>query len=165
MKIPLTINGEKTVLDAEPAENLQTTLRRLNLFSIKLGCSKGICGNCMVLLDGKPVPSCTLPVGILRDCSITTLEYFSKADPLYTDILNGFRQAGIHLCGYCNAGKIFTAYRIISQSYLADDDEILDAIRNLNPCCTDRDSLIHGIKLAYSIKLNREGKSNNGKKL
>ena len=165
MKIPLTINGEKKVLDAEPAENLQTTLRRLNLFSIKLGCTKGICGNCMILLDGKPVPSCTLPVGILRDCSIVTLEYFSKADPLYNDILNGFRQAGIHLCGYCNAGKIFTAYRIISQSYLADYDEILDAIRNLTPCCTDRDSLIHGIKLAYSIKLNREGKSNNGKKL
>ena len=163
MKIPVTLNGERTVLDAEPAERLQTTLRRLNLFSIKLGCSKGICGNCMVLLDGEPVPSCTLPVGILRDCSIVTLEYFSKSDPIYNDIINGFRQAGIHLCSYCNAGKILSAYRVLIEPVIPDDEEILDAVRTLNPCCTDRDTLIHGIKLAYSIKQNREGKHSNGK--
>ncbi|MBO4320598.1 MAG: 2Fe-2S iron-sulfur cluster binding domain-containing protein [Treponema sp.] len=162
MKIPVTLNGDRTVLDAEPAERLQTTLRRLNLFSIKLGCSKGICGNCMVLLDGEPVPSCTLPVGILRDCSIVTLEYFSKSEPIYNDIINGFRQAGIHLCGYCNAGKILSAYRVLTEPVIPDDEEILDAVRALNPCCTDRDSLIHGIKLAYAIKQNREGKHSNG---
>ena len=165
MKIPLTLNGERTILDAEPAENLQTTLRRLNLYSIKLGCTEGLCGNCMVLLDGDPVPSCTLPVGILRDCSIVTLEYFSKAEPIYNDIISGFKQAGIHLCGYCNAGKIFSAYRVLTEPTMPEDEDILDVVRNLNPCCTDRDTLIHGIKLAYLIKQNREGKSNNGKKL
>ena len=102
MKIPIILNGEKTIIDANGDEKLLSVLRNLNLFSAKNGCEEGKCGYCTVLLDDKPVNSCLIPIGIIRDCSIVTLEFFKKTKD-YEDIMKGFSQAGINLCGYCNA--------------------------------------------------------------
>ena len=104
MKIPLTLNGKKIILTSEPTDSLMHILRKEQFYSVKCGCEKGICGNCLVLMDGNPVPSCKIPMGIIRDSNIVTLEYL-KTDPLYQDIMSGFSQAGIHMCGYCNAGN------------------------------------------------------------
>lgn len=163
MKIPLTLNDKKVVLSAEPTDTLLYILRREQLYSVKCGCEKGICGNCMVLLDGEPVPSCKIPMGIIRDCSIVTLEHF-KTTPLYQDIMTGFNQAGIHMCGYCNSGKIFTAYSILTKYYKPTLKQIQNAIKNLDSCCTDFSSLNNGILYAVAAKHEREGKKVNAKK-
>ncbi|MCH5290806.1 MAG: 2Fe-2S iron-sulfur cluster binding domain-containing protein [Treponema sp.] len=163
MKIPLTLNGKRTVLDADPSEPLSTVLRNEALFSVKCGCTKGFCGNCMVLLDGAPVSSCILPAGMVREATVTTLEYF-KNDPLYTDIMNGFSKAGIQMCGYCNAGKIFTAYRALSSPYRPDVRRLSEAVEPLSCCCTDRDTLVNGILYAMAAKQAREGRKGNVKK-
>lgn len=164
MKIPVTLNNTKTVFDAEPSESLLSVLRNEHIFSVKYGCSKGRCGNCMILLNDNPVPSCTLPVGTVRDSTIVTLEYF-KTYPEYTAITTGFSQAGIHLCGYCNAGKIFTAYALIKKMTKLEVKSIYAAIKDLNCCCTDNESLINGILNAFAIKFKTaEGKNVNGKK-
>ncbi|MCQ2249347.1 MAG: 2Fe-2S iron-sulfur cluster-binding protein [Treponema sp.] len=163
MKIPLTLNNKKTVFTAETTDTLLSVLRRLNLYSVKCGCEKGICGNCMILLDGEPVPSCTIPAGIIRDRKIMTLEYF-KTDPCYQDIVQGFNQAGIHMCGYCNAGKILTTYSILKKYYRPSLEEIHSAIKDLDCCCTDYATLTNGILYAVAAKHTREGKKQNGKK-
>ena len=121
MKIPVNLNEEQTVLDAIPSEPLLNVLRRMGIFSVKCGCQDGFCGNCMVLLNGKPVPSCQIPCGIVRDNKVITLEFFTNPkkkeavlneDPkakkpsspkstafteddflLYKDILSGFSEA------------------------------------------------------------------------
>lgn len=162
MKIPLTLNDKKIVLEAEPDEKLINILRREKLFSVKHGCAKGFCGACTVLLDGKPVPSCIIPVGIIRDGSIVTLEHF-KTDPLYNDIMTGFKKAGIHLCGYCDAGKIFCAYEVLINYYRPDQNQLYSAINTYDCCCTDRDQLANGILYAVAVKHEREGKNKNAK--
>ncbi len=163
MKIPLTLNNKKIVLSAEPTEPLLSVLRKEKLYSVKCGCNKGICGNCMILLDDTSVASCLIPVGIVRDCNVVTLEYF-QTTVFYQDIVTGFNQAGISLCGYCNAGKIFTAYTILKKYYRPTLEQIYDAIKDLNPCCIDFATLTNGILYAVAAKHTREGKSSNAKK-
>ena len=159
MKIPFILNGTKTVIEASPSDKLSSVLRNMNLISVKCGCLKGICGNCMILLDDEPVPSCTIPAGIIRDRKIETLEHF-KTSVFFQDILTGFKMAGIHLCGYCDAGKIFTAYKLIKDFYRPEQTAVFKAIEGLNLCCTDRDTLANGIYYAVSAKHSREGKHN-----
>lgn len=149
MKIPFTLNDEKIVIESNPDTPLMEILREMNCLSVKLGCSKGFCGSCTVLLDGKPVASCKIPVAIIRNCSITTLEYFSKSD-VYKLIMGAFKKAGINLCGYCNAGKIFSTYQIINQHRKLTRQEISDMVNQLSPCCTDTDTLVNGV--IYAIK-------------
>lgn len=163
MKIPVTINGKKTILDADPSEKLITVLRRQNLYSVKCGCMEGHCGNCMILLNDEPVSSCKIPAGITRDTEIITMEYF-KTLPIYKDIIIGFNKASIHLCGYCTSGKIFTAYGIIKKYYHPEIDQIKQAIKGLDYCCVDKETFINGILYSIAEKHSREGKPNNAAK-
>ena len=149
MKIPVFLNGERTILDAEPEEPLLAVLRRHKLFTVKKGCGKGRCGFCSVLLDAKPVPSCILPVGIVRDSTIVTLEHFSKSEP-YRDIMQGFEQAGMHLCGYCNAAKIFGVYDLIERTYRPSTDDLNAIADGLTCSCTDRATFMNGILYAVA---------------
>ena len=55
MKIPVTINGKKIILDENPDEKLLFVLRKQKLISVKIGCEAGKCGFCTVLLNDKPV--------------------------------------------------------------------------------------------------------------
>ncbi len=163
MKIPVILNGKPTELEAAPGELLISVLRRLKLYSVKNGCMEGHCGNCMVLLNDNPVSSCKLPVGIIRNAEIITLEYF-KSMPEYKDITAGFNQAGLHLCGYCSSGKIFTAYSILKRYYRPEIKQIYSEIKGLDLCCIDRDTFINGILYAVAAKHNREDKEFNAKK-
>ncbi len=163
MKIPVILNEKKIVLDAEPEESLLTVLRREKIYSPKCGCQEGHCGNCMILLDSAPVNSCLIPVGAVRDSKIITLEYF-KTFPEYQDIITGFSQAHIHLCGYCNAGKIFTAYSVLRKHFRPEKEQLAETIHGLSVCCTDKDTLSNGILYAIAAKHQREGKKANAKK-
>ncbi len=163
MKVRTNLNGEEIVLEAEPLDSVMTVLRRQKCYSVKCGCSKGICGNCMILLDGKAVPSCQIPFCMIRERSIETLEHFKK-NPIYQYIMAGFNQVGIQLCGYCDAGKIFTAYEYLKNNTSPEKHLLSMAIESLDCCCTDQDSLARGIQAALSIKIINEGKHANGKK-
>ena len=112
MNFTITLNGKKTIIQAQPSEDLLSVLRKEKLFSVKLGCGAGHCGSCTILYNGKPVPSCKIPVGIAMNQEIETLESFKQTEA-YQDILKGFSKAGIKLCGYCNAGKIFAAASVL----------------------------------------------------
>jgi len=151
MNIPVIINGEKYMLQEDPDEKLIEVLRKQNLFSVKLGCAEGICGSCTVLLNGKPVPACKLPVALAMNQEIITLEHFSKT-PEYAVITKGFAKAGIKLCGYCNAGKFFAAASILSNKQKPTRSSVREQVKHLSPCCTDIDTLINGIIYAAEIQ-------------
>ncbi len=181
MTLTINLNGNTTLLKVNPSESLLKVLRSLNdkkLLSVKCGCEKGFCGNCMVLLDDKPVPSCILPVGMVNNCNIVTLEYFkickssdtssSKENAstntnenntygteeninyaqYYDKIIKAFSETGIQLCGYCNAGKIFTTYYLMKYFPHADIKQVNNAIKDLDCCCTDKETLTEGIMRA-----------------
>lgn len=162
MKISMILNNEKKLIEAENNESLRDVLRRENCTSVKCGCDEGECGCCTILLDGKPVQSCKIPVGMIHDNDITTLESFSTQE-LYKEINQGFAKAGIILCGYCNAGKIFAAGNLIDKYSYPKRDVIEAEIQHLAPCCTDKETLITGIIYAADIHARHTGVIKNAK--
>ncbi len=150
MKIPVTLNGSKIILDAHADESLMKVLHKNGCPSVKSGCSSGFCGSCTILLDDRPVASCKIPAGIVRNCDIVTLDYFVKTEE-YSIIMSGFQKAGIKLCGYCTAGKVFSTYQILKMPKMPTRQEITDYVKSLSPCCTDLETLVNGI--IYSIQI------------
>jgi len=149
MKIPVILNGSKTILNAHADESLMKVLHRSGCPSVKSGCSGGFCGSCTILLDDKPAAACKIPAGIVRDSDIVTLDYFVKTEE-YSLIMNAFNKAGIKLCGYCTAGKVFSAYQILKMQKIPTRQEITDYVKALSPCCTDLETLVNGI--IYAIQ-------------
>lgn len=154
MKLSLTLNGEETVLEARPDERLLDVLRREGLISAKEGCAQGRCGACAVLLDGKPVPSCIVRAGLVSGSSVETLEGFSKSEH-YEVIMRGFGQAGIRLCGYCDAGRILTAYSVIATCPRPDRAQLEAATAHMTCCCTESETYLNGIMYAVALSHKR----------
>ena len=154
MKIPVTLNGTKTILDAHADESLMRVLHKNGCPTVKSGCCSGFCGTCTILLDDKPVASCKIPAGIVRNCDIVTLDYFTKTEE-YSNIMAGFQKAGIKLCGYCTAGKVFSAYQILKIPKIPTRQEIADNLKALAPCCTDLETLVNGIIYAIQVSNKR----------
>jgi len=150
MKVPVTLNGSKVILEAAAQESLMKVLHKNGCTTVKSGCDKGYCGACTILLDDKPVASCKIPVGLVKDRDIITLDYFLKTEE-HQEIIEGFNKAGIKLCGYCNAGKIFSAYQILKLSKIPTREDIEHEVQNLAPCCTDLETLVNGIIYALRI--------------
>ena len=150
MKIPVTLNGTKTIFDASPDESLLTVLEKNSITSAKRGCLQGTCGACTVLLNDRPVAACKVAVGLVINSNIMTLDYFSKTEE-YSDISEGFSKAGFKLCGYCNAGKFFAAHEILKMNKMPTRNDIAEVVEHLSPCCVDRETLINGILYAAQI--------------
>lgn len=153
MNVPVTLNGNKTILEAPADETLMSVLRRIGCASVKCGCGQGMCGSCTVLLNDSPVATCKIPLGIIQNADIVTLEYFERTKE-YSIIIKGFELAGIKLCGLCDAGKIFSAYQLLKMIRIPSRDEIREQVRSLAPCCTDLNTLINGILIAIDIRDN-----------
>ena len=110
MRISFTLNGTAIQIEAAANERLLHVLRReFSLFSLKSSCLNGQCGSCTLLMNGQPVPSCLIPVFKAEGSEIITLEYFKNTED-YKIINAGFEQAGIEMCGFCDAGKIFCIF-------------------------------------------------------
>jgi len=156
MIIPFELNGKNVYIDSNPGERLVHILRRkFNLLSMKEGCLSGRCGSCMVLMNNNPLPSCIVPVFQIRNASIVTLEEFSKTEDC-RDITQGFEEAGVIMCGFCNAGKIFIAHTLLNSNARPTKEETREMFAG-NMCrCTSIDDIISGIKIAGQIRRNRQ---------
>src|SRR5574340_1085207 len=108
MRIYFTLNGDLVEWDANPSDTLLSVLRREGLFGVKSGgCSKGECGACAVLIDGKPVNSCTLLAAQASGHRIETIEAmgqhpeqgWKKTSGLHT-IQQALVESGAIQCGY-----------------------------------------------------------------
>jgi len=110
----LNVNGRMRPVDVLPHETLATTLRyRLGLFGTKLGCNRGECGACTVLLDGVPHYSCSTLTHSVRSRAIRTVEGLEGPG----GELHPVQQAMIDelgpQCGFCTSGQIMSAVALL----------------------------------------------------
>jgi nicotinate dehydrogenase subunit A len=110
----LTVNGKAVSIDSwDPDQPLLYALRNsLNLHGSKFGCGLGQCGACTVLLDGKPTPSCLLPVRRAAGRSITTIEGLGTPEHP-SEIQAAFIAEQAAQCGYCTSGMIVASTALL----------------------------------------------------
>src|SRR5882757_8318068 len=112
--IALRINGETHPVSAPADMPLLWVLRDiLGLTGTKFGCGIAQCGACTVHLDGKPVRSCMLPVGAVRDRAVTTIEGVG-ATPSGAKVQKAWLDLEVIQCGYCQPGQIMSASALLA---------------------------------------------------
>jgi aerobic-type carbon monoxide dehydrogenase small subunit (CoxS/CutS family) len=131
--VTLEVNGETHALDVSPARRLLHVLREdLALTGAKLGCGEGACGACAVLLDGKPVVSCLLPVGAAEGRTVTTIEGLAREA---TTLSDAFVAEDALQCGFCTPGQMISASALLAGTPAPTREEIRGALAgNLCRC-------------------------------
>src|SRR6202167_3127417 len=144
----LKINGEDKTFDAPERMPLLWVLRDvLGLTGTKFGCGIAQCGACTVHLDGVGVRSCQLPVGVIAERAITTIEGVGKA-PAGAKIQKAWLDLEVIQCGYCQPGQIMSASALLAANPQPDDAAI-DAAMAGNLCrCGTYVRIREGIKHA-----------------
>ena len=137
MAITLTVNGKSHAVSAEPETALLYVLRNdLKLKGARFGCGLGQCGACTVLVDGKPVQSCDLPLSAAAGKSITTIEGLARDGELHP-LQAAFISEQAAQCGYCITGIIMAATALLDANPRPADAEIRSALKgNLCRCGT-----------------------------
>jgi carbon-monoxide dehydrogenase small subunit len=107
MNIRLNVNGLFYDTMIRPDEFLVETLRRLNFMSVKKGCDTTSCGVCTILIDSKPVPSCSYLSAKAEGHFITTVEGISEEADKIADFMG---KEGADQCGFCNPGFTLAVY-------------------------------------------------------
>jgi nicotinate dehydrogenase subunit A len=144
----LSVNGRLHAVAAAPDTPLLYVLRNdLGLKGARFGCGLGQCGACTVIVDGRPVQSCDVPVAAVQGQQITTIESLGTPEqphPLQRAFID--EQAG--QCGYCLSGIIMAAKALLDRNPDPDEAAIRDALsRNL--CrCGSHDRIVRAISRA-----------------
>jgi xanthine dehydrogenase YagT iron-sulfur-binding subunit len=108
-KVTLRVNGRAHTILAEPRWTLLFVLReKLGLTGTKVGCDRGECGACTVLLDGTPIYACMTLAMEVEGHEITTLEGLMNGEEL-GPVQLAFLQEDAFQCGYCTPGQIMAA--------------------------------------------------------
>jgi isoquinoline 1-oxidoreductase subunit alpha len=132
--ITLTVNRKMRALDVEGDMPLLWALRDvLNLTGTKYGCGVGSCGACTVLIDGRAVRSCTMPVSAATDHAITTIEGLADQGRLHP-VQQAWIDAQAPQCGYCQSGQIMAAVALLGHTPQPSDEEIDAAMTNICRC-------------------------------
>jgi aerobic-type carbon monoxide dehydrogenase small subunit (CoxS/CutS family) len=126
MPISLHVNGEQHVVDVAPGRRLLAVLREdLALTGAKHGCGEGACGACAVLLDGRPVVSCLLPVGAAEGREVTTIEGLGETAAALQE---AFVAEDALQCGFCTPGQIVSASALLAAVERPDRERIREGM-------------------------------------
>ncbi|HOW38108.1 MAG TPA: 2Fe-2S iron-sulfur cluster-binding protein [Bacillota bacterium] len=121
MKITMILNGNPKTFDVACGEMLLDTLRNHGLLSVRRGCESTSCGICTVLLDGKPVPSCSVLSVRADGRTVTTVEGIpEEAEKLS----HHFGEEGADQCGFCNPSLALAVYALKQTNPKATPQEI-----------------------------------------
>jgi xanthine dehydrogenase YagT iron-sulfur-binding subunit len=122
--IQLNINGKSQRLEVEDRWTLAEALRdHLNLTGTKIGCDRGECGACTVLLDGKPVYSCSQLAVWMDGRSIRTVEGLADGDRL-DPLQRAFIEHDAPQCGFCTSGQLMAAKALLTSNPRPTADEV-----------------------------------------
>ena len=123
-KVTLVINGRQRQLQVEPRWSLAYVLReRLGLSGTKVGCDRGECGACTVLIDGVPRYACMTLAVELEGKPITTVEGLMRGEEL-GPTQQAFVEEDAYQCGYCTCGQIMAAEGLLRATPTPSLDEI-----------------------------------------
>lgn len=148
MQIAMTVNGEQVTRDAEPRVLLVHFIREvLGLTGTHTGCDTSNCGVCVVLMDGKPVKSCTVLAAMAAGHEIRTVEGLARNGTL-DPVQQGFMEEHGLQCGFCTPGMMLTARALLDSNPHPDDHQIREAISGQICRCTGYATIVRSVHWA-----------------
>ena len=147
--ISFRINGSSATVDADVRETLLDVIReRLGLTGTKRGCDEGACGACTVLLDGRPVASCSILAVEAEGREIITIEGLSP-DGRHP-VQQAFIDSGAVQCGFCTPGMVLSSTALLEKNPHPTPGEVKEALSG-NLCrCTGYRKIVDAVLLAAS---------------
>ncbi len=135
MRYTLLVNGARHEVDVARNATLLSVLRDdLGLTGTRYGCGRGQCGACNVMVDGRAVASCLLPIEQASGADITTVEGLATGDVLHP-VQEAFVAEDAMQCGYCTSGMLISAAALLARDTAPDEATIRDALSgNLCRC-------------------------------
>jgi nicotinate dehydrogenase subunit A len=148
MATTLQVNGQSREVQADAETPLLYALRNdLGLIGTRYGCGLGVCGTCTVIIDGKAVQSCDLPVSAAVGKQITTVEALGTEESLHP-LQRAFIAEQAAQCGYCASGILMAAKALLDVNRDPSDSDIRAALEG-NLCrCGTHGRILRAIKRA-----------------
>ena len=133
----LTVNGQQKEVSADPGTPLLWVLREeLKMTGTKYGCGIAACGACTVHVDGVATRSCVVPVSLVGNRSVDTIEAMAN-DPVGRVVQNAWVDQDVVQCGYCQSGQIMSAVALLKSIRKPTDKDIEESMGgNLCRCGT-----------------------------
>ena len=143
MEINLNLNGRAVSASVRPDTLLLDFLRDQGCYSVKRGCETSNCGACTVLLDGRPVLSCSVLAARADGRTVQTLEGLQReAEAFVTYIAD----QGAEQCGFCNPGFVVNTIALLRENPDPTDQEIRSFLAG-NLCrCSGYEGQLRGIR-------------------
>ncbi len=147
MNLKIKVNGEDWVLDVAPADTLLDVLReRIGTKSPKIGCERGDCGSCTILMDGRTVRSCLILAVEADDHEITTVEGISYDG--ISELQTLFLEKNSFQCGFCTPGIVLSATELLEHNPNPTRHDVQEALAG-NLCrCTGYEPIIDAVLAA-----------------
>jgi aerobic-type carbon monoxide dehydrogenase small subunit (CoxS/CutS family) len=147
--ISLNINGQVRRVDVLPNETLAMTLRyRLGLTGTKLGCDRGECGACTVVIDDVAYNSCSMLTHTVRSRNVLTIEGLAGPHGELHPIQKAFVAELAPQCGFCTPGQVMSAVALLKHNPRPTRDQARQALAG-NLCrCGAYDNYLNGVMRA-----------------
>ena len=147
--ITLNVNGQARRVDVLPQETLAMTLRyKLGLTGTKLGCDRGECGACTVMLDDITHNSCSVLTHSVRSRNVTTVEGVGGPNGELHPVQQAFIDELSPQCGFCTPGQVVSAVALLKRNPHPTRDECREALAG-NLCrCGAYDNYLNGVMRA-----------------
>ena len=143
MEIRLTLNGKIICADVRPDTLLLDFVRRQGCVSVKRGCETANCGLCTVLMDGKPVLSCSTLAARADGHAVQTLEGLQAEA---ADFVTFIADQGAEQCGFCNPGFVMNTIALLRENPDPTDDDIRAFLAG-NLCrCSGYEGQLRGLR-------------------
>ena len=159
MNVSMTVNGEQVSRDIEPRQLLVHFIREaLGMKGTHWGCDTSNCGACVVLMDGKPVKSCTVLAAMCEGHEIRTVESLERNGHL-DPIQEGFQEKHGLQCGFCTPGMLMTTRALLDENPDPSEEEIRTAISGAICRCTGYKNIVAAVRWAAENPARSEDRS------
>ncbi|MDG2337650.1 MAG: (2Fe-2S)-binding protein [Gammaproteobacteria bacterium] len=147
--VTLNINGRNRPVDVLPSETLAYTLRyKLDMTGTKIGCNRGECGACTVLIEGVPNYSCSVLTHNVKGKAVISIEGVKAADGTLHAVQQAFIAENSPQCGFCTPGQVMSAVALLNNNPRPTRSEAIDAMSG-NLCrCGAYEHYINGVMRA-----------------
>ena len=152
MKVAFSLNGAATSWSGPAVTRLSAVLRDgLGLTGTKVGCDAGDCGACTVLLDGRQVCSCLVPIGQVAGRVVETVEGLEAVDGTLAGLQSSFLEHGAAQCGICTPGMLMAAQELLRRGACPSRAEVEDALGGVLCRCTGYAKIVDAVLAAAEV--------------